>query len=101
MKCDFRSDIDVGNSVTIGETEGFVWVEVVSYAFKATSGSGIFTGVNKGYFPWFCIMLVDLHAVILHVERYVGHVKKVVGKVFFDDIAFVTAANNKVVHTMG
>ena len=100
VESDFGSDVDVGDSVTIGEAKGFVWFEIFCHAFKTTSGSSIFTGVYKGYFPWLCIMLVDLHAVVLHVERYVGHVKKIVGKVFFNDISFVAAAYNKVVYAV-
>jgi hypothetical protein len=40
---------------------------------------------------------VDFHDVLAHVKGDVGHVQEVVGEVFLDDIAFVAAADDKVV----
>ena len=48
-------------SVSISETEGFVWFKIVSDAFQTATGCGIFTGVHKGYFPWLSFTLMYLH----------------------------------------
>jgi len=37
---------------------------------------------------------------VLHIESDIRAVQEIVGKIFFDDIALVTTANNKVVNAV-
>lgn len=39
--------------------------------------------------------------IILHVESNVRCVQEIVGEIFLDDIAFVAAANEKIINAMG
>lgn len=45
--------------------------------------------------------LMDFHPVLLHIEGHVGHVQKIVGKVFLDDISLKPAADNEFVYAVG
>ena len=44
---------------------------------------------------------MHFHAVVLHVEGDVRHVQEVVSEVLFDNIAFIAAADDKVVDSVG
>jgi hypothetical protein len=39
---------------------------------------------------------VNLHGVLLHVKRHIGHVEEVVGKILFDEITAISGADDKV-----
>ena len=43
---------------------------------------------------------MHLYLVVLHVERDIGHVQKIVGKIFLDEITLVAAADHEVIHAM-
>ena len=101
MEGNFGGDIDIGNSVAVGEAERLVWFEVLCDSFQAATCCCVFTGINQGYFPRFGFLLMYLHAIVLQVEGDVRCMEKVVCKVFFDDIAFVAAADDKVVDSVG
>ena len=40
---------------------------------------------------------MNLHVIDIHPEGYIACVQEVVGKILFDDVAFVPTANDKVV----
>jgi len=40
---------------------------------------------------------VHLHVVEVHVESHIGRVQKIVGEIFLDDVALVTAADHEIV----
>jgi hypothetical protein len=43
---------------------------------------------------------MDFHAIVLHVECHIGHVQKIVGKIFLDHEAFVSAADDKIIQSI-
>lgn len=45
--------------------------------------------------------LMHRHLIVLHIEGHVRHVKEVIGKVFLDDVALITAADNELVDPVG
>ena len=57
----------------------------------------VVAGVDQGDAPRLGDALMNLHAVLMHVESDVGHVEEVVGEVLLDDVALVAAANDEVV----
>ncbi len=44
---------------------------------------------------------MNLHLIGTEVDGYVGLVQKIIGKIFFDDIAFVAQANHKIIEPVG
>ena len=72
-----------------------------SYPLKAAAGKGVLSGIHKCDLPGLCLMIVDMHFIAAHIEGHIGHVKEVVRKELLDHIAFVAAANHKLVDPMG
>lgn len=44
---------------------------------------------------------MNLHAVVSHVDRDIGHMQEVIGKILLDDIALVAQADDKIVDAVG
>jgi len=44
---------------------------------------------------------MHFHLILHHIERNIGHVQEVVGEVLFNNISLITAADDKVVNTVG
>ena len=93
-------DIDITDAVAIGEAECLLTFQVALDALQATASHGFVTGIDQRDFPRFRIARMNFHLIILHVERYVRGVQKIVGKVFLDDITFITAADDEIIHTV-
>ena len=97
VKGQLRGDVDVRHTVAIGEAKGFFVFQILGDAAQTATGHGAFAGVHQGDFPRLGRALVYFHFVCSHVKGDVGHVQKVVRKILFDDVAFVAAADDKVV----
>ena len=90
-------NIDISHAIPIGQKKVIIR-QIGTYALDASARHRFFAGVDKRYVPRFGIVVVDLATVTsAHVERYVGHVKTVIGEIFLDQIAFVSKADNEVV----
>ena len=50
--------------------------------------------------PGLDLVLVDLDAASAHVEGDIGHVKRIIGEKFLDDITLVTETNHEVVQSV-
>src|SRR5437899_954100 len=100
MEGNLTGDVDVGDTVTIGQTEALFIADVSSYPFQAPACHRRFASVNKRHLPGLCAALVNMHRVITDIERDVGKMQRVVGKVLLDDIALVATANHKLAHAV-
>src|SRR3546814_15828443 len=69
--------------------------------FRSAAGHGLFTGVDQGHAPRLAVVLVNVHAVVAHVERDIGGVEEVVGEEILDGVALVAQANDEVVDSLG
>jgi hypothetical protein len=56
----------------------------------------VISPISKRDLPWLGITLVNRHAVRRHIKGHIQHVKEVVGEIFFDNVALVTAADHKI-----
>src|SRR5690606_32935178 len=52
MKCDFRADIDIGEAISIGETESLFPLQVIAHPLQAPARQRVFTGVDQCDAPW-------------------------------------------------
>jgi hypothetical protein len=57
--------------------------------------------VNQRNLPVFGVIFMNFHAVLAHIESYITIIKCIVGEIFFYDMPFVTATNNKLVNAEG
>ena len=75
MQCDRFGDIDVADTVTVGQAEGLIVVEIGQYALDAAADHGLFAGVDQRDRP-----RLDLpggsSSVVPHVERDIGLCRK-------------------------
>src|SRR5690606_4799514 len=99
MKFDKLPDVHIAYSVTIGEAEGLL-AEILANPLQAAASHCAFTRINQRNAPWLRERIVNFHLVRPHVKRYIGRMEEVVGKVFLDHIAFVTATYYEVVQTI-
>ena len=100
MEADGRADVHVGHAVAVGEAEGLFILQIVGHALEAPAGHGVFAGVHHGHTPGLGVAVVHLHAIARHVEGEVRGVQEVVGEVFLDHVAAVTAADHEIVHAV-
>ena len=101
MEGERLGDVDVAYAVAIGETERLFAFQVIFHAFEAPAGQGGLAGVHQGDAPRLGVVVVDVHAVVRHVEGDVGHVQEVVGEVFLDDVALVAQADDEFADPVG
>ena len=97
VKGNQRGDVDVADAVAIGKAKRIFTLQIGRYALEPSAGHGGFTRIHQGYPPRLSALLVYFHAVVAHVEGHIRHVQKVVGEVFLDQVALVTAANHEIV----
>lgn len=98
---DQGTDVDVAQAIAVSEAEGVFALEIVTNALESSAGLGVIAGVDQRDAPGLGVALVYFHVVGGHVEGHIRHVQEVVGEVFLDDVALVTAADDEVVHAMG
>ena len=100
MECNELGDANIADTVAVREAKGLFVLDVAGHALEASTGHGLVPGIDQGHLPWLCVTLVDLHRIILHVECDIGGVKEVVGEVFLDEVALVTATDDKVINAV-
>jgi hypothetical protein len=91
----------VADTIAVSEAEQLVVLDELGDAAQPAPGHCGFTGIHQRYLPRLGALLMNLHAVLSHVEGHVGHVQKVVGEVLFDHVALVAAADDEVVDAVG
>ena len=95
MKLNQLRNIDVGYPITVGKAESFL-AKVLSHALQPAARAGHLTRVYQSDTPWFGMALVNMHAVLHHIEGDVRHVQEVVGEILLDDIALVTQTDDEI-----
>jgi len=101
MEAKCGGDVDVADTVAVGEAEVVFVARVLGHALEASAGHGDFAGVHQRHVPGFGAFLVHGHAVGMHAEGDIGHVQEVVGEVLLDQIALVAAADDEVIDSVG
>jgi hypothetical protein len=96
---DKLADIDVADTITVGETE-VVIIKMVPYTFQSASSHRFLSGIYESNGPRLGKFLKNLHFIMLHVERDVRHMKKIIGEILFDDVTLVTATYDEVMDPM-
>src|SRR4030095_5476511 len=71
--------------------------DILSHSLEAASGQRLGPGIDECDAPWFCVPLMHLHRVLVHVERDVRHVEEIVGEVLLDDVTAVAKADHELV----
>ena len=89
-------DVDIAYSVPVGEAEGFV-AYVGFYAFDASTGQGVQSGVHHGYSPGFCVVAMNFCSTFCQVYSHVAVVRVIVGEILFDNILLVSTADNEII----
>lgn len=87
MEIDQRTDVEVGNPITVGKAERLFVFHIACDAAQSATGHGFVTGVDQGHAPWLAVVLVHVHAVGAHVEGDVRGMQEVVGEEILDRIA--------------
>src|SRR5690606_21852789 len=77
-------------------TERLFVFQVAAGTAQTAAGHGVFTGVDERDTPWFAVVLVNVHAVVAHVECDVGGMQEVVGEEVLDRVALVAQANHEI-----
>ena len=99
VKIDARGNIDITDAIAIGHAKGFV-VEIVADPPESAARHAAFARVHEGHPPRLGKALVDFHGVVQHVEGDIRHVQEIIGEVFLDEVALVSAADDEVIHAM-
>ena len=68
----------------------------MAHPFQAATGTGSLSSFYKGDIPRLRGLAVHLHAIVCHMKRDIGGVQEVVGKIFLDDVALITQANDEI-----
>jgi len=94
---DFSGNVNVTDPIAVGHAESLFTFKVAADVAETATGRGGVASIDQGDPPGLRNALMDLHSIFLHVEGDVRHVQEVVGEVFFDEIALVTAADDEIV----
>jgi Flp pilus assembly protein TadD len=92
--------VHIRDTIPVGKAE-IITIQKRTYTLQAAPGHGFFTGIHQRHLPRLGVVLVNLHAVMRHVERHIRHVQEVVGEIFLDDITLVAQADDEFIDTMG
>ena len=100
VKCNQGADVDVADTVTIGQTKYFFTFEIVGNALQATTGHRVIPRINQSHLPRFSLTVMNFHGVARHIESDVRHVEKIISEILFNQISFITTAYNKFINVM-
>src|SRR5580698_7331480 len=93
----FSRDVDIGNTVTIGQRKVWFVFHIIHHAFDASAGLRHIAGVDQRHPPGFGGLPMHLHAIFSNVKRNVRHVHKVISEKLFDDVALIAKTHDEIV----
>lgn len=94
------AEVYVPHAIAVGETEALFVLDILLYPLQSAACHGLYAGINQGYVPRFCVPSMNLHLVVLDIERDVRRVQEIIGEIFLDEIALVPAANYEIIDPM-
>jgi hypothetical protein len=94
------TDVHVADAITISKAERFLFTHVIGHPQEAPAGHRLVAGIDQRDIPGFGAFVVHFHAVVTHIERNIGHMQEVIGKILLDYIALVTAADDEIMHSI-
>ncbi len=99
MMVNERLDIDVRNTVAVGQAEGLVTNKLL-YSLQSPAGQRVFARVDQGDFPRLRGALVDRHLIVHHIEGDIRGMQKIVCEVFLCNVTFITKADHEVIDSI-
>src|SRR5688572_27415549 len=99
MKLHEGADIHIRDTVAVSEAKGIA-VQKMTYAPQTPARGRGLASVHQRYLPRFGAVLKHLHSIAADVERHIGHVQVVIGKVLLEHVTLVAAADDEVTQTM-
>ena len=93
----FSRDVDIGNTVTIGQRKVWFAFHVIHHAFDAPTRLRNIARIDEGHSPGLGGLPMHLHAILSDVKGNVGHVHKVIGEKLFDDVALIAKTHDEIV----
>ena len=94
------TDFDIADAVTVSEAEARFIIEIFDDPFDPAAGHRLRAGLNQSDTPRFCPYFMHMHAPIAEIEGDIGAVRKIVREKLFDDMAFVTEAQDEIGYAM-
>ncbi len=98
VKLALGGDIDIRHPITIGKKEKRLVLYIGGNPLETSTGQGVLAGIDQGHPPRLGLALMDLHAIVGHIEGDIGHVQEVVGEVLLDHVALVATADHDIMH---
>ena len=90
--------VHIRHPIAIGETEAAA-IQIGAHTRQATTCLALIPRIHQRHLPGFALALVHLHVVIdVHMERDITGVQEIIGEILLDQIALITAADNKLVN---
>jgi hypothetical protein len=96
VKLQQRLNIDVGNSIAVGQKKIFV-AKILANTLDPAAGHGVDTGIYQRNSPRFGTILMNFYSILGNVERRITDVEKVISEVAFNYISQIPAANHKII----
>src|ERR1035437_363020 len=91
------TQINICHTVPVCEHKSFI-ARIFAYYFYAAAGHCVIARIHKGDFPGFGHIIMHYHLVLfLEVKCHIGTVKVIIGKILLYQIAFITAADYKII----
>jgi hypothetical protein len=100
VKSQFRREIDVRESIAIGEREHLIIRDMLQHALETAARLGLVASVHERDAPGLGAFSVDLHRAGCHVEGHIGHVQKIIREKFLNEIALVTQTQHELVEAV-
>src|SRR5215212_6533489 len=88
MKLDQVGDVDIRNTITVGEAER-LFIQIGPHPFDPPAGHRLVASVNQCDPPWLGTAAMNFHMVLGEVECDVGLIKKIIGEVVLDHVAAI------------
>ena len=99
VKLNERGNVEIADAVAIGQAESFV-AYVLANTLDASTRHGVQTGIDKGDTPRLGGCMMYLNRIVAQVDREIGVPLEVFQEVFLQEMAFVAAANDKIIQSM-
>jgi len=95
MKREQGADVDIGDSVTVGHAEVFIFDKAAN-PLQPPPSLRIFTSIHQGDVPWLELILMQVDTVVRQIDGDIGGVQREVGKVLLHHIALVAEADHEI-----
>ena len=99
MECDELADIDIADTITVGQAERLL-ADYVAGALHAASRHRLGPRIENRHAPWFAFGSTPYDLTIRHVDREIRRIHSVIQKILSDELDTVATEYDEIRETI-